>query len=226
MIFPNASFPVVSVIFFYLFLTSCLVELVFAFFEKEKWRVFAKPFPMLFLGLMAIFTKLDASYILLYVAIFCGMIGDILLTLKHKAELAFVIGAVFFLAGHVCYIIRMMMFLPDGNLSWIWSVAMLPVFYLALLLPCQKMTKRWGMTLLGALYLATLLSDVASGVILSANGYLWGILIIIGGCFFFSSDIYLSKTQFVEHDKREDFYIMLTYLLGQALIVVGILSLS
>ena len=223
MIFPNANFPVVSSIFFYLFLVSCVVELVFAFLEKEKYRVIAKPFPMLFLGLCAIFTKTGTGYILLYVAIFSGMIGDILLTLKHKGQLAFVIGAVFFLIGHVCYILQMLSFVYGRNDSWILALILLPILYVILVYPCKKMVNNWALGFAGALYLGALLTDIVAGSILIYNGYLSAIMIVIGGVSFFSSDIYLSKTQFIKHDKREDFYIMLTYLLGQALIVMGIL---
>ncbi|MBP5091369.1 MAG: hypothetical protein J6328_02295, partial [Bacilli bacterium] len=89
--------------------------------------------------------------------------------------------------------------------------------------PCKKITGKWAMAIPGAFYLSTLLTDVVAGVILVANGYAVAWLIVLGGFFFFGSDCYLSKTQFLKHDKREDFYIMLTYLLGQMLIVMGIL---
>ena len=223
MIFPNAPFPVVATIFFYLFVLSCVVELVFAFLEKEKWRVLVKPTSMFFLGLMAIFATFKVDYILLYVAIFCGMIGDILLALKHHGDMPFVIGAVFFLAGHICYITRMMLFIPSGNLSWIWVLILCPIFYCALLYPCKRMVGKWALAIPGTFYLSTLLSDIVAGVVLLANGHISAIMVIIGGLSFFASDIYLSKTQFVKHDKREDFYIMATYLLGQVLIVMGIL---
>ena len=45
---------------------------------------------------------------------------------------------------------------------------------------------------------------------------------LLGNLIFIVSDLYLAKTLFIKHDKREDFYIMFTYLVGQFLLSLSI----
>lgn len=48
------------------------------------------------------------------------------------------------------------------------------------------------------------------------------ILGVIGGISFLASDLILTKSFFIKDFKRRDYYIMLFYLLGQGLILIGI----
>ncbi len=71
---------------------------------------------------------------------------------------------------------------------------------------------------MGVLLLVSVVSIIAS-----AKGYAnFMILGVIGGISFLASDMILTKSFFIKDFKRRDYYIMLFYLLGQALILIGI----
>ncbi len=211
-------------IFSSLFAICSLFNIMCGFFEKEKARRISKPFCLIFLGIAAAIA-LPHSF-LIYCGCFFGSIGDFLLLYKSNKK-CLVSGLSSFLLGHFCYIGQSIVYLAnEGYLEW-WSYLVMAAFYiltaLLVIAPIWGLTKHSRLfTISGTFYCSTLIAVIASGALgLYFLGPEWYIFVMCGGIFFFASDLILTSTIFRHDFPRRDFYIMLTYLLGEAGIVFG-----
>ena len=172
------------------------------------------------LGIAAIFAFPDQP--LIYVGAFLGMIGDILV-LRTKT---FVAGTIAFLFGHLCYLFEAMGFIIGFQNIEVWQAIVILASFLVVFIPmmfiCVTKTKHNQIEVVGqSLYFATQFVYIpvfifALGI---ANSYMY--LCLVGAIFFIISDAILVYTHFLKKFKRYDFYIMLTYLIAEVLIVAG-----
>jgi uncharacterized membrane protein YhhN len=221
---PAGTAGVFFWIFASLFVLVSIIHLVFCYFEMEMYRRWSKPFCMATLTLALIF--LVPAYPLIYVGTFLGLIGDIFMIWKHrKVPLAF--GIIFFLLGHMAYIAHISWFLTTkGDFGWPYYVGG-AFIVLAITLGFYpfsvKRTKNGYLATLGNFYLGFLtLVPLAAlcAVLLGYTDFMF--LTVIGGISFVLSDTILIYTIFIKDIKRRDFFIMVFYLVGQALIVSGL----
>lgn len=206
---------------FIIFLVLCIFELIFAFREMEKHRIIVKPFLMLSLAISSFFALPDNTFMV--IALICAMIGDILVVLPDKK--LFSIGVLFFFAGHVLYILEVILHCMKGQLSLSQIIVLISVFVVifisSFMFIFRKIAKNIPEGLGMSLYFGTLFS-VLSTMCIATSGFgyfMW--LTIIGSVCFIISDCLLMYFKYGKKPKRHHFYIMLTYLLAQSLIVVG-----
>ena len=215
--------PIVTYIFFGLFVIVSLAEIILAFNEREKFRKMAKPLCLLFLGISVITILPDHPFI--YIGAFLGMVGDIFLIWKKRP--LFMIGTFSFLLGHFFYISEILFVMMNGTpMPW-WFYVVVSFSILLLVIAgypfSKKITKNRWMALLGNLYLSVLLLVTVTSIIASTNGLAnYMILGVVGGVSFLASDLILTTATFIRNFKRRDYYIMLFYLIGQAFIIIGI----
>lgn len=214
-----------SYVFLSLFALTMIVHLYFSFIEDEAKRKITKPLNLLFLTLFAVITIPDHP--LIYIGAFCGLIGDIFL-INNKKKLFFVTGALFFLAGHLCYISEILFVIlasdPLSNLFYILTPLILLVFTGGGFFISQKICNDTLTALVGTLYLGILITVTVVSALAVSKGYTnYMVLGIIGGIFFLASDLILTQATYVKDIKRRDFYIMLTYLLGQLFIIFSLM---
>lgn len=218
---------VTSIILFAVFGVYSIVHLVFCFLENEKLRKITKPFCLIILGIAALVAKPDCP--LIYAGAFLGAIGDIFL-INKKNLLFFLSGTVFFISGHICYFAEIMMLLTSlgGMTIEYWFYLILFGILLLLTFGLYPIDKKLAgvATLAGNFYMPFLVVLLISGIVLAVNvNPSWaGISVAAGYLMFFASDTTLIYTTFVKDVRRRDFYIMLTYLLGEFGIVFGLLS--
>lgn len=211
-------------VFFALFVLVSLIEIIAAFNAWEKVRMILKPFSLFFLGIAAIIAL--PSHPLIYIGAFLGMTGDIFLLFPNTKKL-FLAGSICFLLGHFAYISEVLfVILRDNALEWwfyaivgfmmlLWTLAFYPI--------AKKITKDRYLSLSGNVYLFTLVLVSIVSLIASVKGFTnYMILGVFGGLSFLASDLILVQSTFVKDFKRKDYYIMLFYLLGQALIVTSL----
>jgi uncharacterized membrane protein YhhN len=217
---------ILFVVFISLFAVASLFNLYAGFVEHEKLRRISKPFCLLFLALAALFAS-PTSY-LIYIGALLGALGDLLLIWKDN-KACLLSGLISFLGGHICYIAMGLTFLAsEGKLQGL-SFLYLGLGYLGIFLlsiyPVHKATKGSKMfTIGGSFYSSILISVLATGILGMALGYSgYFLLMTIGAAFFIASDCTLTFTIFHHDIPRRDFYIMLTYLIGQCGIVLGLL---
>ncbi len=215
---------IMSYIFFALFILSLIIHLIFCFKENEKARAITKPIPLFFLTLAALVTL--PSHPLIYIGALLGMGGDILLV-RNKDKRYFIGGAILFLLGHFLYIGEILFILlkatPMPTLFYILVPIALVIIVIVALPLTKKIVKNTAIAIVGPLYMAILVLVTAISLVALIKGHNLIILAVIGGVSFFVSDVILTQATFIKDFKRRDFYIMLTYLLGQILIVSGLI---
>lgn len=215
--------PVISIVFFGVFLIISFVEIVVAFNEKEKLRKTIKPFCLLFLGLTAL--TLLPDHPLIYIGAFVGMIGDMFLIWKKPR--IFMMGTAAFLAGHICYISEILfIMMKDDPMPWWFYVSAAFAILLIVIAAypfSKKITKHRSLALFGNFYLSTLLLLTTISLIASVRGFGdYMVLGVVGGIAFLASDLILTSSTFIRDFRRRDYYIMLFYLIGQVGIVLGL----
>jgi hypothetical protein len=224
---PQGTMGILCCLFLGLSFAFMIVHLVLCYFEVEKWRKITKPFCLLFLALAVAMAIPDHP--LVYVAAFLGFLGDIILIWKDKKTCVGA-GVLCFWGGHGCYIATILTTLYHAGVfdsspyAWAWMILFLVVWMGLMVYPMYRITAHSKLfTIFGVFYSTILVSVGASAILgcsLGYSDYLY--LVIIGDIFFILSDSTLAYTIFIHDIKRRDFYIMLTYLLGQSFILTGL----
>lgn len=215
-----SSMNIGAYIVFGIFVICAIIQLVFAFLEKEKYRRIEKPLCLLTLAVFSLVCLPNKP--LIYVGAILGMIGDILVIVKDKKYFSF--GVFSFFLGHLCYITLIIIFMVNSNVEWFYYLIpaiCFVIFYFALFFPFKKFEKRVHMRMGMALYYATLFTLLPFMIVsyVFVGSYLF--LGIIGASFFVISDLIILYTKYIKKFKRYDFYIMFTYLIAQTLIVLS-----
>lgn len=226
--FQNNGLEVFFYIFLTLFVMASIINVVSAFQEKEKIRKWSKPFCLLFLFVMAIMAA--PTHYLIYLGAFFGFLGDILFIYKDNKKCV-MFGLVAFFIGHVFYIAEILTasfaLTPLSSTSFVWLYIVLFGLGVAALAfyPTYLLTKRdLKFAIPGSFYAMILISVGAAALLGLANGLNNRIIVtLVGDLSFCLSDMILSFTIFQRDIKKRDFFIMVPYLIGQFLIVYGLL---
>lgn len=221
-----------TIIFLSCFVLYTIVHLIFCFAEKEDYRKKSKPFCLLFLVAASITEAIvSKNYYLFIVAAgsLLGSIGDIFLIWKRNKKL-FVFGTLSFIAGHFCYLGYLLFALSNENITVpLPATIIIAVVLVILVIGLYPFTRKLAgrAALLGNFYMPFLVVMEAASIfaLVSLNGYWPMILMSVGYILFLSSDTFLIYTTFIKDKKRRDFWIMLTYLLAELLIVLSLLLL-
>lgn len=216
-----SAIPVVTYVFFGLFLLASAVHLFFCYVENEKWRKITKPMTCLML-LVAVMTWNIQAYTV-WLALLFGWLGDVALLKKHKV-LPFVLGMLFFMVDHILNIASVCLIAKPSWPFYVGAVVFLILFALIGYHFTTKIVHQKKIAFGGTVYFGLLTESFAFAIIGSALGYSNFLLLsIFGGLCFIVSDVFLSYSSFVRNFKRRDFFIMSTYLLAQLLVVGGLM---
>lgn len=212
-------YPIVVFVFLGLFLVASIIQLILAFTENQRLRRKEKFLCMLFLGIAAIFAFPNEP--LIYVGAFLGMLGDILVLRKKT----FIAGTVSFFFGHVCFIVETLWrIIGFSNIRWFLYVVF-ALCYAVSFFVVYSITKKNHLhskvDKLGTAWYFSILVVYLPVFTLAAKVSNWMIFSLVGSVIFLISDTILVKTHFGRKFKRYDFYIMLTYLLAELLIISG-----
>ena len=178
-----------------------------------------KPLTLLLLLLAAATADLGRGQTWLVVGLGFGLAGDIALMFSEadRTDPPFLLGLVSFALGHVCYLVA---FLRSGVHGLFLLAGLLVVGGVAALALPQVLhgaRRRGGRTLelavggYGALLAAMVVCAVGTGAALTA----------VGGVLFLGSDTVLGYDRFVVTLLRAPLLVIVSYHLGQLLIVLG-----
>ena len=213
-------FPIATYIFLGLFVVASILQLAFAFIENQKLRRKEKILCMMMLGLAAVFAFPNQP--LIYIGAFLGMIGD-WCVLRKKT---FNIGVVAFFLGHLAYIFEcLFMIIGEQNIRWFQHVIYIMVYIvvaLAMFAACKKAKNHTTLNKIAqSFYFAILAVYIPVFILAIVKVGSFMFLSLIGSIVFIVSDSILVVTHFGFKFKRYDFYIMLTYLIAEFLIIAG-----
>jgi len=215
------KYPIVAYIFLGLFVVASILQLAFAFIENQKLRRKEKVLCMMMLGIAAIFAF--PNHYLIYIGAFLGMIGDWCVLRKKTFNL----GVVAFFLGHVSYIFECLyMIIGETEIRWFSHVIFIMAYIVVTLVMfavCRKYARNHTTlnNIAQSFYFAILAVyiPVFSLAVVKVGSFMF--LSLIGSVVFIISDSILVITHFGHKFKRYDFYIMLTYLIAEFLIIAG-----
>ncbi len=203
-----------------IFFIMTFIELTFCFIENEKLRKIFKIFPVLILSLT--FLIAFPNYPLVYVGSLLGVVGDLILIFEKK-QVFFYIGAVSFFIGHVFYLISTII-LSGIEYSW-YHYLLIVIGYLLLLVVIIvgfrkdfKLIERILVSFYFGIMIFSLINSFVTGI---KYGEYNLFLISLGYLCFLISDSLLVKKVFKGEYKRDDFYIMSTYVAAEFFIVLA-----
>jgi uncharacterized membrane protein YhhN len=160
-------------------------------------------------------------------ALFCSWIGDIVLLFADQNELYFIVGLFFFLVAHLLLIV---LFIKQKSVAQNKIYLGLGIFLVMLYLVSflYVLTPK-----LGSLKLPVTIYAVTIGLMLiqAIKGFVtWQNknkkLVLFGATFFVLSDSILALNKFYSPLPHAAFFTMLTYILAQYLITLGIIKLN
>lgn len=214
---------------FKIYVVFSIFYLLLLFLGHQNLDWYLKPalIPLLAFGVY-FYRKFPSKNILLAALLF-SWIGDVILLFADIAEIYFILGLVSFLISHIIYCVvfskqikteikkNKVLFGLGSLVIALYLIAMLSV-----LLPS-----------LGDLKIPVIVyaSVISTMLLFAFNGFLiWekpgNKYVFIGALVFVLSDSILAMNKFYAPIEKSSFFIMLTYLVAQYLIVVGILKLN
>ncbi len=203
------------------------MHIMFCLFEKEKLKKFTKPFCVLFLAVAL--TIAVPSNPLVYIPFYLACVGDFFLIKVHK-KTSYFIGTTLFLIGHLCLFFAINRFILECTNVTMYLIGFGVIIALSLILFIFN-HKMCGLpTLEGNFYMFLLVALIGSTVYLviknapkGGDEFFASIMLLVGYVLFFISDVLVIISTYVHDFRRRDLPIMITYLVGQFLIVYGLI---
>lgn len=203
-----------------LFFTVSVLHLIACYRRYPKTRGVTK---VLLMPLLCAFYLVYANEprLLVIAALVFGWMGDVFLLLKSR-KIFMLCGICAFALGHIFYIGAMLSDCRELHLLILVPIALCAIwmtFVYKKLLPYAPKSLRKP----GFVY-ALLLSGTGLSALylVLTTGKLAYLLAFLGGLFFMLSDTLLTGQQYRRELKHGNFYVMLTYIIAQALLVLGL----
>lgn len=207
-----------------LFFLSTGIHLYASLKKDKDLRNKTKPFILLsLLGFYLL--AADPILVTVVLALMFSWLGDVLL--MRKGTKWFAIGGVAFMVSHLFFIVSYQRETDFGAFSWITAVLLITVFVTASLTVFKylrpHLPKRLFYPMLAYLIINGLMNCFAWFRSLSIGGTA-GIVTAVGAFLFFVSDCSLFFVRFHKESRlKTHFLVMLTYSLGELLIVLGLI---
>ncbi len=214
------KYPVVVYVFLGLFFVASILQFIFAFTENQRFRRKEKFACMLMLGIAAVFALPNQP--LIYIGAFLAMFGDIFVLRKKTFNL----GVICFFVSHLAYIFEcLFMIVGEAHIRWFHHIIFIFTYLvvaLTMFATLKRGNKRSMLNMIAQSFYFAILAvyiPVFSFAMSTIGSYMF--LSLIGSFVFIVSDSILVWTHFGHKFKRYDFYIMLTYLVAEFLIIAG-----
>jgi uncharacterized membrane protein YhhN len=159
-----------------------------------------------------------------------GFLGDVFLMLPDPSgkKVAFKIGLITFLLGHVFYIVALVQLGWDYGHFQLWSLTLGAVFIIYGIIIGFKLLPHCGKLKIPVLiYLIVIvLMGFSTTALIGLNGLNGVILLIVGAWLFVISDTFNAFNKFAKPIPNERLITMSTYIVGQLLMVIGYIFVS
>lgn len=215
--------------FFKIYVAFSIIYLIILLSGYERFDLFLKPILMPIIGFGAYFYRKFPTQNILLAALALSWLGDVILLFTDLGEIYFILGLVCFLTAHIVYCIlfnkQKRIRKRQNKTIFIFGSILIAIYLIGMVATL--------MPYLGDLEIpVSIYASVISIMLLFAfNGFLvWekpgNQFVFIGALFFVISDSILAVNKFYAPIPKSSFFIMLTYLLAQYLIVLGVLKLN
>ena len=208
----------ISILVLIVFLLSSVFNIFSHLIDYKKGAAISKTLLMPTLALYYVISSSDMSFLIL-LALLCSFIGDLFLLdnlrIKH--------GLIAFMVGHGFYIGKFALNLRFENFQIVYLIFLVPyVFYLPhfikKLIPSAGKIKGYLIAYSVIISIMSYLALLNSFINPSFQSY----MIFFGSLLFIISDNILAYSIFIYKKKYHNLFIMITYILAQFFIVIGI----
>lgn len=215
--------------FFKIYIAFSILYLIVLFTGHENLDLYLKPALVPLLGFGVYFHRKFPSKNILLSALLFSWIGDVILLFADIAEIYFILGLLAFLIAHLSYCVLFnKQIIGEIQINKILFAvgSLLIAFYLTAMI--LVLIPSLGELKIPVIIYAAVISTM---LLFAFNGYLiWkkpgALYIFLGAVAFVVSDSILAFDKFYAPIQKSSFFIMLTYLVAQYLIVVGIIKLN
>ncbi len=232
----NIRFILCSIPFFII----CLIHLFARLTDYQKLGNRTKPFILICLiGAVFVYCIISKISLLqnlsLIIALFSGCLGDILL-LGQLTDKKFAGGILAFLTGHIFYISIILQIFDFSSVNLNIVILVLAIYAVVIFILWNSLNRpkgiKGGEIIIYAgvesadsfLPLFLIISQF-QGIITLSNIILEQLAVIFtGGIIFLISDSILAYTIFIKKFKCSDFFVMLTYIIAQYMLTLGLLQ--
>lgn len=214
-------------LFLALFIILSIIHLYDSWQDNRKGRARTKPFLLIMLLLFYVFSTKNVN-VFLVCALAFSWLGDVLLIPRgHKW---FTAGGISFIFSHVFFILTYLPNIDISKANWLIVIPLTVIYYgiSIWVMKVLKPTTPKSMVLPMNFYLlCNSTMNLAALLQLMSTDSTGGWLAFIGAILFFASDCCLFFVRYGSHPEKifkKHFTVMTFYLLGEMLIVLGILS--
>ncbi|KAF2517934.1 lysoplasmalogenase [Flavobacterium foetidum] len=215
--------------FFKIFIVVSVLYLIAMYLGHEHFDIFLKPILVPILVFAAYFYHKFPTKNNLIAALFFSWLGDVILLFTDLGETYFILGLVFFLIAHIIYCVLFNQQIKSSkkrnkNIFILGSIliAVYLIGMVSFLLPYLGSLEM--PVIVYASVISTMLLFAFNGLLIWEKSGNWQVF--LGALSFVISDSILAVNKFYHPIERSSFFIMLSYLMAQYLIVIGILKLN
>lgn len=219
----------VSYVFLILYLVFSAIHLKDSWFDNAEARKKTKPFLLLLLVLFYVTAVGGKTQLFLILALLTSWLGDVLLMPKGHGW--FTAGGIFFGAAHIFFILVYTQNIHFAGMPWWLIIPVALVYFGVALAIIRAVMPTTPKIMVGPMYVYLLANATMNCFALmqlithrnaaAAVAYLGALLFFISDCTLFLVRYYRKNEDLIFH---KHFTVMLTYLLGELLITVGVMA--
>jgi len=218
-----------NTIFFKIYIIFSTLYLLILLLGHENLDLFLKPALVPLLGFGVYFHQKFPSRKTLLIALLFSWIGDVILLFADIAEIYFILGLVAFLISHIAYCVLFNKQIT-GEIQinkFLFGIGSIIIAFYLVAMVLFLMPDLGDLKIPVIVYAAV----ISTMLLFAFNGSLiWkkpgSLYVFLGAVVFVISDSILAIDKFHAPIEKSSFFIMLTYLMAQYLLVVGILKLN
>lgn len=222
---------IISYISLALFFVSCAVHLYHSWKDDSKKRAITKPMLLLFLICFYVFAEQKSQLsVALIAALATSWLGDVLLIPKGNGW--FTAGGISFLISHLTFIAVYVTNIDFAKVNWFITVPIAIIYFVIafkIIMAVKSNTPKIMVVPMYLYLIANSTMNVFALMQLISYPCLATALAYAGAILFFASDCTLFLVRYHENKNiifKRHFTVMLTYVLGEFLITLGILLLK
>lgn len=215
--------------FFKIYIVFSIIYLIILLSGFDRFDLFLKPILIPIIGFGAYFYRKFPTQNTLLTALVFSWIGDVILLFTDLGEIYFILGLVSFLISHIllCVVFNKQNKIrkKQNKALFIFGSVLIALYLIGMV---SVLMPHLGNLETPVIVYASIISIM---ILFAFNGLLvWekpgNFLVFFGALFFVASDSILAVNKFYAPIPKSSFFIMLTYLLAQYLIVLGVLKLN
>ncbi len=215
--------------FFKIYIVFSIIYLIILLSGFDRFDLFLKPILIPIIGFGAYFYRKFPTQNTLLTALVFSWIGDVILLFTDLGEIYFILGLVSFLISHIllCVVFNKQNKIrkKQNKALFIFGSVLIALYLIGMV---SVLMPHLGNLETPVIVYASIISIM---ILFAFNGLLvWekpgNFLVFFGALFFVASDSILAVNKFYAPIPKSSFFIMLTYLLAQYLIVLGVIKLN